>query len=135
MTMLWGEFIPTDEIPFDETGVGPFSGNGMAGVESGFSVVFVLIALVVIGGVIFSTVVGMRKYRVLKDAGVDPLTVDAAIAAKVLRSDVLAPTATPAALAPEKTLEVRLAELDDLHARGVISDDEHRDARSAALRG
>jgi uncharacterized membrane protein len=32
-------------------------------------------------------------------------------------------------------LEQRLAELDDLHARGVISDEEHRSARAEALRG
>ncbi|MDP4332862.1 SHOCT domain-containing protein [Curtobacterium sp. A7_M15] len=32
-------------------------------------------------------------------------------------------------------LEQRLAELDDLHARGVISDDEHRAARAETLRG
>jgi hypothetical protein len=135
MTMLWGEFIPTDEIPFDDTGVGPFSDSGMAAAQNGFGALFGLVVVVAIAGVIFSAVVGMRKYRVLKDAGVDPLTVDAAIAAKVLRSDVLAPATPTVTPTPEKTLEERLAELDDLHARGVISDDEHRDARSAALRG
>ncbi|MBF4613889.1 SHOCT domain-containing protein [Curtobacterium sp. VKM Ac-1376] len=38
-------------------------------------------------------------------------------------------------LAPDRPLEQRLAELDDLHARGVISDEEHRAARAAALGG
>ncbi|WP_404442339.1 SHOCT domain-containing protein [Microbacterium marinum] len=135
MTMLWGEFIPTDEIPFDDTGVGPFYDNGMATAQNGFGALFGLVVVVAIAGVIFSAVVGMRKYRVLNDAGVAPLTVDAAIAAKVLRSDVLAPAAPTVTPTPETKLEERLAELDDLHARGVISDDEHRDARSAALRG
>ena len=37
--------------------------------------------------------------------------------------------------APGRPLEQRLAELDDLRARGVISDEEHRTARTEALRG
>lgn len=36
---------------------------------------------------------------------------------------------------PGNRHEQRLAELDDLHARGVISDEEHREARAEALRG
>ena len=34
---------------------------------------------------------------------------------------------------PARTVEERLAELDDLHERGVISDDEHREARGRIL--
>jgi len=34
-----------------------------------------------------------------------------------------------------RSIEQRLAELDDLRTRGVISDDEHRDARAAILKG
>ncbi|WIE72481.1 SHOCT domain-containing protein [Curtobacterium sp. MCJR17_020] len=37
--------------------------------------------------------------------------------------------------APRTLREQRLAELDDLHARGAITDDEHRAARADALRG
>lgn len=37
--------------------------------------------------------------------------------------------------APRTLREQRLAELDDLHARGVITDDERRAARAEALRG
>lgn len=37
--------------------------------------------------------------------------------------------------APRTFQEQRLAELDDLHARGVITDDERRAARAEALRG
>ncbi|MFK4482036.1 SHOCT domain-containing protein [Curtobacterium sp. AB7] len=37
--------------------------------------------------------------------------------------------------APRTLREQRLAELDDLHARGAITDDEHRSARAEALRG
>ena len=45
------------------------------------------------------------------------------------------PVPTPAAAMPEPTseLEKRLAKLDDLHARGVITDGEHAAARLTAL--
>ena len=39
----------------------------------------------------------------------------------------------PGPMTPARTVEERLAELDDLHSRGVISDDEHRDARAKIL--
>ncbi len=39
-----------------------------------------------------------------------------------------------AAFAPAVSREHRLAELDDLHRRGLITDDERRDARAEALR-
>lgn len=120
----------------DDAGfIGP---AGMDGMASGFSAVFGLILVLGIGATIFGLIVRARKYRILHDAGIDPLTVDAQIAAKVLRSDVLAPTPPESAVAtppPAASIEERLAELDDLRARGVISDDEHRDARAAVLRG
>lgn len=34
---------------------------------------------------------------------------------------------------PPRPIEERLTELDDLHRRGVISDEEHRAARARAL--
>jgi len=96
---------------------------------------------VIIAVAVFGIVVAVRKHRILKDAGVDPFTVDAAIAAKVLRSDAFSsstrtPSPEPAAEpAPAPTIEMRLAELDDLRSRGVITEDEHREARAAVLRG
>jgi hypothetical protein len=131
MTQLWGEFIPVDE--FDDGGFVPADpGFGDSGFEAMANGMIAIVFVLVIAGVIWGGVVAFRKYRVLKDAGIDPLTVDAAIAAKVLQSDALSARPQPAL---EPTLEQRLLELDDLHARGVISDDEHREARSAALRG
>lgn len=98
------------------------------GVSSGFAGFFGVVIFLMVIGVIFSAVVAYRKYRILRDAGTDPFTVDAAVAAKVLKSDVLA------APAPARSIEERLRELDDLLARGVITADEHREARAAALR-
>ncbi|MFS0867106.1 SHOCT domain-containing protein [Microbacterium sp. 179-B 1A2 NHS] len=114
-----------DAPGFGDTGLGLFAG--------GMGIAFVVFGILFVGALIVAIVVSVRKYRVLKDAGVDPTTVDAAIAAKLLTSDLSAPR--DAASPDRRSLEQRLAELDDLHARGVITADEHRDARAAALRG
>ncbi|CAI9386682.1 SHOCT domain-containing protein [Microbacterium sp. T2.11-28] len=113
-----------DDPVIDPTTMGAATGMG------GFIGLFVVLF---IGAAIFSAVVGIRKYRILRDAGTDPFTVDAAVAAKVLRSDVLRGSDEPAT-AP-RSIEERLAELDGLLARGVITADEHREARAAVLRG
>lgn len=112
--------------------IDPGMGDPVSGVASGMAGVMGLFAVIFVGIVVFGIVVSVRKYRVLKDAGIDPLAVDATIAAKVIKSGALAPASTAT---PAKTLEERLRELDDLRARGVITEDEHREARAAALRG
>lgn len=117
--------------------------TGMDGMASGFSAVFGLVLVFGIVGAVFGLVIRARKYRILSDAGIDPLTVDAQIAAKVLRSDALAPAASepavatpPAAPTPAvPAIEQRLIELDGLRTRGIISDEEHREARAAVLKG
>ncbi len=40
-----------------------------------------------------------------------------------------------APMTPARTVEERLADLDDLHSRGVISDEERRDARVKIISG
>ncbi|MDJ1113482.1 SHOCT domain-containing protein [Microbacterium dauci] len=134
MRQLWGEFIPVDGFygEGEFVPVNPEFDTGFEAAAAGFNAMFGLVLVLVVAGIIVSIVVGFRKYRILKNAGIDPLTVDAAIAAKVLRSDALAERQQPTL---EPSLEQRLLELDDLHARGVISDEEHREARAAALRG
>lgn len=83
------------------------------------------VALVFIGIVFVVTILGIVKgRRTLLDAGIDPLTAQAQLAAKLLNSELLA---------PGHSLEQRLTELDDLHRRGVISDEEHAIARAKAL--
>ncbi|MFJ6679098.1 SHOCT domain-containing protein [Microbacterium sp. NPDC091382] len=125
-------------LPVPDEGDGGFFDPGMPGTDMGaagdaFSVFFGVVIVLMIAGGVFTFVVAMRKRRVLRDAGIDPFTVDAAIAAKVLRSDLLAPSTPSSPAAP--TIEMRLAELDELRSRGIISEDEHRDARAAVLRG
>ncbi len=67
-----------------------------------------------------------RNLKVMRDAGIDdPMTAGGQIAARLAQGRLLEGTST----------EDRLRELDDLLARGVISADEHADARRRALGG
>lgn len=113
----------------------PAPGLDTSGMAAGFSIVFTLAILAVVAGIAFSIFVAVRKYRVIKRSGHDPFTVDAAVAAKVLNSDLLRPGTAVDDAAPAKSLEQRLAEVDELHARGVISDGERVAARAAILAG
>ena len=87
--------------------------------------------LVAVGGVVTLlgiaaiVVVTVLRARRMRARGQDPWTMQEDLAYRAMQSGVLAPTVSR---------EQRLAELDDLHRRGVISDDEHRDARAEALR-
>jgi hypothetical protein len=96
----------------------------LSDIPTPFLVVFCLVLALVVAGFVV-TFVGIAKgRRTLLDAGIDPLTAQAQLAAKLMNSELLSPA---------HTLEQRLAELDDLHRRGVISDEEHRTARAKAL--
>src|SRR5690606_17667234 len=97
-----------------------------------FSALLVLFGLLFAGVVIYGVVVAVRKWNVAKEAGYDPLTMDTQIAAQVGRSALLRPSD---ASTERRSIEQRLAELDDLHVRGVISDAEHVAARAKALEG
>lgn len=106
-----------------------------SGFASGFNALFGVLLVVFLLVAAFSVFVAVRKYMVLKKAGHDPLTVDAALAAKLLNSDALRPGTAAPPSAPALTVEQRLAELDDLVARGVISDAERTAARARILGG
>ncbi|WIB77820.1 SHOCT domain-containing protein [Curtobacterium sp. MCPF17_002] len=82
----------------------------------------------VVIGIGFVVVIALAIYRGTRMAnrGQNPLTLQEDLAYKAMQSNTLAPA---------QPLEQRLAELDDLHRRGVITDDEHRSARAEALRG
>lgn len=106
-----------------------FGGFGEPGVSDGFGAFGVLFG--VVAGIIalgFVSIIVLTIYRAKRMAGrgQNPLTMQEDIAYQAMQSRTLA---------PEQPLERRLAELDDLHARGVISDEEHRSARAEALRG
>lgn len=110
-------------------------GFGDPGLFTGISAIFPVFLVIILVGVGLSAYIGIRKYMLIKRAGHDPFTVDAALAAKVLNSDMLRPGTAIDDAAPAKSLEQRLADIDELHGRGVISDDERAAARAAILAG
>jgi cell division protein FtsB len=87
-------------------------------------VFFVLFVFLFIGVVLFMAIAATRSKRALEAGGLDPLAAEAQLAARAANSQLLA---------PRRSLEDRLAELDDLRSRGVISEDEHATARAKAL--
>lgn len=92
-----------------------------------FFVFFGVVALFIVGVFVLIAVTGVKNRRVLKDAGIDPLTAQAQLAVPLANSRLLAPKDA------EQSLEQRLTELADLHSRGVISDTELATARAKAL--
>jgi hypothetical protein len=87
----------------------------------GFVLFFCFVATLVGLGFVFTIYTAVRNRNALKAAGYDPLTAQVQMADRFIRSQ------------EHPTLESRLKELDDLHARGVISDEEHAKARADAL--
>ena len=93
-----------------------------------FTIVFIIIALLIVAAFVFIIYTSVRRYRAVKKTGADPLTVDAEVVAKLSQSDLLKPAAEA------RSLDERLAEVDGLHTRGIISDAEHAAARERILR-
>ncbi len=94
--------------------------GGSAGVDL-FFVVFGLFALVILAGFVFVGYAMVRGARAAKRSGIDPFTPESVLIADALRGK------------GDRSIGQRLAELDDLHARGVISSEEHAAARRQAL--
>ena len=88
------------------------------------------VAMFAIFGLFFAAVLVLIVFSIVKNAqkakamGHDPFTLQTELAARAVDSRLLA---------PEHTIENRLRELDDLHARGVITPDEYAKARAEAI--
>jgi hypothetical protein len=82
-----------------------------------FAVFFVVVLVVIATGIV-------RSRKVLRESGLDPLAAQAQLAVRLAQG----PLGTPA-----QSLEQRLAELDDLQRRGLITAEEHAEGRRAAL--
>lgn len=100
-----------------ETGPGADGGP-----ETLFVIAFVLVGLLVGAGFVFVGYSMFRSVRVARHAGLDPFTSPAQLIAQAVSGT-------------SATVEQRLTQLDGLHRRGLISDDEHRTARMKALAG
>ena len=86
-----------------------------------FTIFPILFVIVLVGGIAL-TVMNWKKAA---DAGVNPLTMETEAMTTLINSK---------ALAPEKTTEARLADLDALHAKGTISAAELAAARAEVLK-
>jgi len=99
---------------------------GSPGIPSGFIALFVIVAVIAIGGAIWRAVV-------LSRGGLNPFVareqLEARLAQKLGERDTPVPAQHP------KSMEDRLAELDDLHERGVISAEERAAGRAKIIGG
>lgn len=102
--------------------------GGSTFVETTFSAfpllmgIFAVLFILFVGFIIY---IAVRNYKATRNAGFDPFTLQTDVATRLAGSQMLA---------PKKTTEQKLTELDDLLARGVISREEYTQARSQALR-
>lgn len=96
------------------------------GFPTGFIVLFVILAIIAVVGAIWRAVVLFR-------GGLNPMVAKEQLEVRLaqsLRSAVPATSGQPA-----KTTEERLAELDDLRARGVITAEERAVGRAKVIGG
>ncbi|WP_193509132.1 SHOCT domain-containing protein [Cryobacterium sp. BB736] len=98
----------------------------MESVVPTFTALFAIVGILILAGTAAVVVLIVLNVRKVKRVGHNPLTLNADLSVRALNS---------ALLAPEKSIEARLAELDDLLKRGVISTDEHGQARLRVLSG
>ncbi|RKS72408.1 hypothetical protein CLV35_2652 [Motilibacter peucedani] len=96
--------------------LGPYDGLSV-----GFSLLFTLAVVVVLAVGALLVVSLVRNVRVLRRAGVSPFTLQSQVALRYLRGG------------PPDSLEGRLAELESMELRGLITSDERASARARLL--
>lgn len=92
--------------------------------DSAFPFFFAVLGLGIVSVFVGIVVVAVKNGRAARERGVDLTTLDTELRIQALQSQVLA---------AGKTLEERLAEIDDLAERGVIDADERAAARAKIL--
>jgi hypothetical protein len=92
------------------------------GIPAGFIVLMVVVGLIGIGTAIW-------RFSVLRQGGLNPFVAKEQLEAKLAQSQMMEPAA------PDKTVEERLAEVDDLLDRGVITAQERDAARAKIISG
>ena len=112
------------------------------GMPAGMTAAIVVFGIFFVGVVVTMVALSVHRYRKAKSQGIDLLTVDQDLAARLMQSEMLRPAdgtagaaAGGAAGGAAKSVEERLRELDDLHERGVISAEERAEARAKILGG
>ena len=112
------------------------------GMPAGITAAIVVFGIFFVGVMVAMVALSVHRYRKAKSQGIDLLTVDQDLAARLMQSEMLRPAdgtagaaAGGAAGGAAKSVEERLRELDDLHERGVISAEERAEARAKILGG
>ncbi len=112
------------------------------GMPAGMTAAIVVFGIFFVGVMVAMVALSVHRYRKAKSQGIDLLTVDQDLAARLMQSEMLRPAdgtagaaAGGAAGGAAKSVEERLRELDDLHERGVISAEERAEARAKILGG
>ena len=110
------------------------------GMPAGMTAAIVVFGIFFVGVMVAMVALSVHRYRKAKSQGIDLLTVDQDLAARLMQSEMLRPAdgtagaaAGGAAGGAAKSVEERLRELDDLHERGVISAEERAEARAKIL--
>lgn len=93
--------------------------------DSTFDAIFTIFPVIFVIVLIFAIATAVMNWKKAADAGVNPLTMETEAMTTLINSK---------ALAPEKSIEERLAELDALHANGTISAAELAAARAEVLK-
>jgi hypothetical protein len=97
--------------------------GGSTGFPSWFIALFVIVAIFIVATAIW-------RFSVLRSGGLNPVVAREQLEVKLNQS--LTPAPPPA---DAKSIEERLAELDDLHNRGVITADELSAGRAKIIAG
>ena len=101
-------------------------GFGAGAFGIGFAIMLVFSLLFFAAVVTFIVIAITKNARKASQLGHDPFTMETELTARAIDSQLLQ---------PERSLESRLAELDDLLARGVITPAEHATGRAEAIAG
>jgi hypothetical protein len=110
--------VPDDQFDQFEPGMADSGFPALIGVMFAVFAIFFVVVLVLI------VVSAVRRYRAAKQAGLDPWAADVQVMGRVHDS---------ALLAPERDIEERLAEVDQLARAGSISEAEREAARARIL--
>jgi hypothetical protein len=114
--------------------------DGGSGLPGWFSTLFVIFGVIILTGFIVAIARSFWQFSVLRSGGLNPFVAKEQLEAR-LNQRLTTPTAPPppptaAPAAPaEKSIEQRLAELQDLHVRGVITADELAAGRAKIIGG
>lgn len=98
--------------------------NFFEATSNAFPIVFIVVVILILCAFVAIAFLVVRNYKAAKAAGLNPLTAQVDLAAKVSNSQLLAPA---------RTMEQKLGELEALRAKNMISAEEYAQARAKIL--